>query len=233
MRIFTSDRKLTPSWSLVEPSIALVKKYIWHVLYLSFLPGLLMLVALVLFGDVASGTESFTTVEPRHAFGAGLFIVAIIWSLIAMPAFIYLQLKAVNGEVPSIVECYQKGIGYLLPLIGMYLVAAFLTLIALLAFIIPGLLLIRGFLLAPYYVVDKKMGPLEALKQSYRDSRSVTVYIWGVIGVTGVFAILGSILGIIPVIGSFLSLATGYIYIFSEPLRYVEVIKGKLAKLPN
>ncbi len=229
----TSDRKLTPSWDLVKPSIALVRQYIWHVLYLSFLPGLLMLVSLVLLGGIDASTDPITTLEPRQTVGAIIFVVALLWSIVAMPAFVYLQLKAVNGDMPSITECYRKSFGYLLPLIGMYIVGTFLIVLGLIAFIVPGLLLIRGFLLAPYYVVDKKLGPVAALKQSYHDSRDISVYIWGVIGVTAIFGLLGSIAGIVPVIGTFLSLAAGYIYIFGEPLRYVEVIKGKLAKLPS
>lgn len=234
MRIFTADRPLTPSWDLVKPSVALVKKYIWHVLYLSFLPSLLVVAGLALYsGGQEFLFEPVTTIEPRHAAGIVLVLLAMLWSLVVLPAFMYLQLQAIDGKEPGVWECVRKAIRHLPALIGMYIVATVLIIMGFIAFIIPGLLLIRGFMLAPYYIVDQNMGPAQALRQSYRDSRSVSLYIWGIIGVTMVFALLGSILGIIPVFGSVISLAVGYIYVFAEPMRYVEVVRGKLARLPS
>ncbi len=53
MQIFRTDRPLTPSWSLVQPSIELVKKNIWPVVYLAFLPSLVTTVGLVLMQHAA------------------------------------------------------------------------------------------------------------------------------------------------------------------------------------
>lgn len=234
MRIFTADRKLTPSWDLVRPSTELVKKYIWHVLYLSFLPSLLAVVGLTLLRDVNGHTiTSITNLVPRQEIGILLVFLATIWALFSTPAFVYLQVKAVQGEEPSIMECYRRGIRYLLPLIGLYILVVILLVMGFIAFIIPAFFLIRGLLLTPYYIIDQNLGPVQAIKQSYRDSRSVSLYIWGIIGVSAVFSLLGSIVGIIPIVGSILSLAIGYIYIFSQPMRYLEVAKNKLINLPD
>lgn len=231
MAIFTKERQLTPSWDLVAPSVELLKKYIWHVLYLSFLPTLLTVVALTLFGGLDGRVEPITTFELRHSVGAILLVLSIIWALLAMPAFIYLQVEAIKGNMPSIMDCYRKGLRYLLPLIGMYILSTLLIVVGLIALIIPGLFLIRGFLLSPYYLVGKNLGPVEALKQSYQDSRKVSAYIWGVIGVTLLFSLMGSLFGLIPVVGTLLSQGIRYIYIFANPLRYGEVVNEKALKL--
>ena len=222
MKIFNKERRLTPSWDLLAPSMELVKKYIWHVMYLSFLPGLVLTVGIVLLGE---NPDNIDLNSSRASAGFSILLVAGLWSILTFPGFIYMQTKAVQGKEVGVMESFQKGLPRLLPLIGMMLVAAMLILLGLIAFIVPGLILIRGFYLAPYYVIDQQLGPIQALKRSYRETTPVSAWVWGAIGVELVFGIVASILGKIAVVGYLLSVAASYPYIFGSALRYGEVVK--------
>lgn len=222
MRFFTKDRQLTPSWSLVRPSIDLLKANIWQFLYLSFLPGLLLSVGFVIMGR--SNPEAVATVSSgRQVAGTILAVVAGLWALLTYPGYVMMQLRAIRNQQVSIMENFKYGLGRLLPLIAMLVVLCVAILGGFMLLIVPGLLLLRGFYLAPYYLVERKLGPIAALKQSYQDSRPVTAWIWGLLGVIFCFGIVSGVLSAIPVIGAILSAAIGSLYSFAVPIRYTEV----------
>lgn len=221
MRIFTKDKALTPSWSLVQPSIKLLRDNIWQALYLYLLPTLLLSVALVLVGVDPDQTVS----DSQRAAGALLMLAAGLWTLLAYPGFLYMQLRAVEGEDIGAMEAFKKGFPHLMSFIGMSIIGGLLIAAGLLVFIVPGLLLIRGFYLAPYYVVDKNLGPVEALKQSYADSQPVTAWVWGIIGVELVFGLVSGIFSYIPVVGAIIGIAITAIPLFVGAIRYAEIAK--------
>lgn len=227
MGVFNKERPLTPSWDLVKPSVKLLQTYFWQVAYLSFIPGLLITVGLTFMGV---GEKPVDLDASRMGLGALLAVIGGIWALLAIPGFTYLQLRAAEGQDVSAMESFRKGLPRLPAYIGMAIVAAILVLLGLVAVIIPGLLLIRGFLLAPYYLVGQNLGPIEALKKSYNESVHVSGWIWGLIGVQLVFGLVGSILGNLPVIGVVISLVISYLYVFAPALRYSEMTQNLKVK---
>jgi len=196
------------------------------VFYLSFLPGLIAVVGLVLASSEVQPQQTVIHVDGRMAIGLILALTGALWSAVTHPGFLILQIRATRGEHPEAMDCFRQGLRRLLPYIGMSILAGALTIMALIALIVPGLILIRGFYLAQYYIVDEEIGMVDALKKSFNDSKPNAGWIWGTIGVTVVFGALGSILGKLPVAGYLLSLLTGYVYVFAPAIRYAEVTRN-------
>jgi hypothetical protein len=106
-------------------------------------------------------------------------------------------------------------------MLGLYVVMGLLIFVGLVLLVIPGLILIRRFFLAPYVMLDKKIGIREALEESTRLSRLNTGSIWGIIGVM----FLIGLLNIIPFIGGLISFAVGSLYSVAPALRYQQLKK--------
>jgi hypothetical protein len=225
MQLLRKDNPLTPSWNLVRPSIDLLREHFWPVFYLSFLPGLIVTVGLVLATSGVHPNQTVVHVDGRMAIGVILALFGALWSGVARPGFLILQIRAVHGEHAEAMECFKRGLHRFIPYIGMSLLAALLIILGSFALIVPGLILARGFYLAQYYVVDDKIDMVDALRKSFNDSRPNAGWIWGLIGVTVIFGVLGSLLGRLPVAGYLLSLITSYIYIFAPAIRYAEIAK--------
>jgi hypothetical protein len=223
MKLFTKERPLTPSWDLLPPSYELLKKNLDQVFYLSFGPALLVNVGLVLIG---SNRQDIINMTDRVVWGTLVLLIASLWSLLVYPGFVYFQSQAIRGKQINAWTSFRNGLRYFVKFTIMTVLGGIATFIGLCLFIIPGLILARGFFLAPYYLIDKDMGPLEALKRSYIDTKPVTASVWGVIGVTFAFIFIGTILGSIPVVGAILGLGITYTYIFARPLRYGEIARG-------
>lgn len=106
-------------------------------------------------------------------------------------------------------------------LIGLYIVTGLIIFVGFILLIIPGLIMLRRYFLAPYVMIDKNCGIREAMDRSAAISKPHSGYIWGIVGVT----ILISMIGIIPLIGSIVAFVMGMFYSVAPALRYQELKK--------
>jgi len=223
MGALNKERKLTPSWDLLAPSVELVKRNIWSVLYLSFLPSLFVSVGSTM---ASSGKLNFSDLSAHSIVGFSIAGVAGLWALLAFPGYLYMQVEASKGNTPAPLECFTKGLPRLLPLIAMFIIQGITVFVGFLLLIVPGLILVRSYFLSEYFLVDQKLGPLAALSASSKATKPVSYWIWGTIGVGIVISLMAASLSFIPFAGSIISGAIGYIYAFAAALRYNEVTNG-------
>ena len=59
----------------------------------------------------------------------------------------------------------------LLPYLGQMFLMMFAILIGTILFIVPGVLLSLGLMLAPFYLIDANMGPIDAMKESWNATK--------------------------------------------------------------
>lgn len=82
----------------------------------------------------------------------------------------YAALRAMRTGQVGIGDFFAAGPRFL-PFLAMSFLRALATLIGMLALIVPGIIFSVGVLLAPYYVVEQKLGPIAALKASWEATK--------------------------------------------------------------
>jgi hypothetical protein len=112
---------------------------------------------------------------------------------------------------------YVKVLGW--RLLGLYIVIGLAVVIGLILLIVPGLIMIRRYYLAPYVMLDKKLGIREAMDRSAAISKANTGAVWGVLGVM----FLIGLINIVPIIGGLASFAVGALYSVAPALRYQQL----------
>lgn len=208
---------LTGSWKLLPASISLLRQYFVPLLYVSILPLLVNALGSTLAGD-------FKTFGARTTAGIALLVVSSLWTLVSIAASYYAQLHAVQHRPVGVVQAYRGSAKYLLRTIGLLLLYGLLMLVGFLLLIVPGLIVLRRYYLAAYYLNDQDLSIKEAMRRSAQDSKPVSGYIWGIIGVSLVLALAGSALNLIGGgIGIIAGIALGCLYIFAPALRYQEI----------
>lgn len=226
-----ATRTMTPSWDLLKPSISLVREHYLPVIYLFFLPGLLGVLGSTLIGTPDFTDKDFELTQQQMN---GVFILALgfVWQVFNLGPLTLFQLRGVDKKVgSSLAEFYKDGLRYDLRLIGYYIVFGLLFILGLILFIIPGLIVLRRYFLAPYYLVDRNLSIREALKQSGEASKPYSASIWGVIGVQIALVIFGSLIqSIIPLIGILIGEVIVCLYLFLGPLRYREIEPRKTVR---
>lgn len=82
-----------------------------------------------------------------------------------------------------------------------------------------SLIVIQRYFLAPYVMIDKKLGIRESMDRSAELSKLNTGSVWGIIGVM----FLIGLINIVPIIGGLGSFIFGSLYSVAPALRYLQL----------
>ncbi len=210
--------KQSSSWALFKPSASLWFKNSSICTFLFVLPPLFL----------ALGSQLVPEIDPLDGWrilGLVSMIIGFVLILINAPASIYMQTRVIHGATPGIAECYRGALRHIFRLVGLAGLLTVLILIGLLFFIVPGLIFIRRYALAPYYLIDHDLGIRQAMQRSAADSKPVSKYIWSLITVNAIVATVSLLLfvKIFPPYGSLIAYFIITLYTLAPALRYREV----------
>jgi len=135
------------------------------------------------------------------------YAIYILVALLMGVGTIKISLSIIDGEKPKISDLFLHADKFL-TFLGISILYAIIVFVGFLLFIIPGVIWMTKFFLAPYYAVDKGLNPIEALKASSAATMGMkwdilAFYIVAEIVITLGFFALG--------IGAFVSVPTGMI----------------------
>lgn len=147
------------------------------------------------------------------------FVIVAVIGTIAQIMALAAQLAGAQGEPTAFDTLWAtvKELGW--RIVGLYLVVTLVVLVGLILLIIPGLIMLRRYLLAPYVMIDKKYGIRKSMEYSAALSKPYSHSVWGIIGMM----FLISLIGIIPFIGSLVAFVLGMFYSVAPALRYEEL----------
>lgn len=236
--IAPSKPKFTPSFELFSKSSELVKKN-WKMFLVLNIFAILQAVSTLFNKPATSGTykdnsNAIADVPGLSGFsGAGLasviggvLIVVIAFAIASFilqsMATVY-QLETAQGRTLTFSALWQKTKPYLLRLLGLSIVIGFVIMLGFILLIVPGLIFLRRYYLAPYFLIDKNLGIQEAMKTSAEQTKPVSGYVWGVIGVT----LLLSLVAIFPMVGALASTTLLVLYSVAPAMRYLEIKKAQ------
>ncbi len=158
-----------------------------------------------------------------------LGLVSFVLTIIFIPAYVKLALEASKGNVTNPKELITSSLKYFWRLVGLYLLLAILMALGLIFFIVPGLIVIKRYLLSAYYLVDQDLGIRESMSRSAEAAKGNGMAIWGVIGVT----ILLAFTAVLPLVGAIVSTALTTLYACAPALRYFELGGDKASSLTS
>lgn len=130
---------------------------------------------------------------------------------------------SIRGKQASFSDTFAKFDPILyLKYVGTSIVTALLSLLAFMALVVPFFFVFPRLVMAAYLVVDKGLGPIEAVKQSWLMTEGHIGKIWGIIGATLVMA-----LPILTIIGTPFALYFIFMYQIAMIVLYEFLQKKK------
>lgn len=214
----TPPIKQTGSWRFFPVSTRLWIQNYDVAIALLMLPVLVLVLGSVLANDLQN-------ISNKTLAGVLLLALGGIWMVLNIPAGYYFQLQAVQGNRPRVKECYRQSWRFVPRLIGLIGLVSVLTFGGLLLLIFPGIIVIRRYILSPFYLLDQDLGIREAMARSAADSKPVALYIWGIYAAyitVNIFCIL-LFSPIFPPYGSIIGAFVTSLFVFGPALRYREV----------
>jgi len=96
----------------------------------------------------------------------GGLIVGYVLQAFFQAGFTKMYLAAARGGTPEFAHVFSGGPRFL-AMLGAMVLQIILVTLGMMLLVVPGVILALGTMLYPYYVVDRGMGPVEALKASW------------------------------------------------------------------
>lgn len=221
------------SFDLAKKSFELVKK---------FLPLFALVWAIDLLGSIGPTSEPEINTDNAmwsEALNVGpgalaallggafviLLVILVIYTFLSVMRY-SLELRVSHGKTPKVNELVADAKKYFFPFIGVGLLSLLIVIPGLILLILPGLYLLVRIVFAPYLLIDRKLGPVDAIKASWRMTDGRFIATVGPIGVILLVTIVAAILiGWIPVVGGVFATAASIAVSLTVPLRYVQIAK--------
>lgn len=215
-----NNRNLSPAFELFGPSIALIRANPVPFVLISLLPSLLWLLVRYLAWD-----KQGNVLHPGLA--AGGFGLLALYSLLTLAAAPYLQLRAAQGQRLNYGITLRQSFAYYWRLLALVIIIFVLVIFGLLLFIVPGVVALKRYILAPFVLIDKNSSVREAMATSSSLSRGHSLAILGI----PVVIVAISLIGWAPVVGGLLANLLTFLYTPALALRYQELAALQPAEL--
>lgn len=154
-----------------------------------------------------------------------IFAAFVVISIVMTAVLPKLTTELAKGKKPTVGNLWEFAMKYTFPVFALSVVSGFAIMGGFILLIIPGIILLRKFFLAPYVLVDQETGIIESLKISARMTDKAPGSIWGLIGVSLLIA-LPSVISVYG-IGALATAALTVAYSAAPALRYQELKKLK------
>ncbi len=144
------------------------------------------------------------TAAIQWVFLLAMQILVAILALVAALGFIRVALKFCDNEKAKISDLFGASFSQVLSLSVASIVAGIVTVVGYVLLVIPGIIWSTRLSLYPYFIVDKRLGPIAALKSSWALTKDSTWnlllfgFLLGLITVLGALAMLVGLLAAIP-----------------------------------
>lgn len=221
--------KLPGAFNLAEPSIGVIRSNLTGFLVMAGIPALL-----VWLGQApeffSSNTQDIALFNSNNGLWNIFIVLGPVATLLAAPGAILMRLASVRNKASNFVESFREGLPYVWRMfgLGVILLLAVGAAYVFIPFLIPLLILLPRVLLAPYYLVERNLGPIKAIKASMIDYKKYK----GTWGIIGVFFLIACV-NIIPFVGWALALVATFLYEPALAVRYEQIKALAAGKAPR
>ncbi len=135
-------------------------------------------------------------------------------------------LASIRGQKVSLEQSIKQAVPFWLNMFLLNILVFFAIVGSLLAFVIPFFFVFPRLLLANYFLIDKKMDPVDAFKASWNATKGQGVKVWGIIGASivmflPVFTIVGAPFAVYFLIMYSAALPILYVFLSKKPAQPV------------
>lgn len=155
-------------------------------------------------------------------------LIALLLNLSYMVAQFIVSVGVVKGflEISRgkkvTIETFKSVAPYTLKFIAVQILMMLIVLGGLILFIIPGIIFSIKYMFAPYLVVDKGLGPIEALKESARMTDGVKWDLLGFLAAVSVLAYMGILALFVGLLVTLPVATVAYVMVYNHLLKRVK-----------
>lgn len=151
---------------------------------------LVVILTMVVGGIQEAAVPSDQVNTEASPFGIVVVLLSIVVSLILGIALVRIILAGVNRKKITVLEEVKQSISLAPAYFLMAVVSSIILIVSFILLVIPFFFVMPRLVLAEYFLIDKKMGPVESIKASWAATKGNATKVWGVVVATILMALL-------------------------------------------
>jgi uncharacterized membrane protein len=200
------------AFGIYKTSKTAVMKNLKTAISLVVIEGLITILYVVILAGTKKNSSARDLIE---------LIFAIINYLVTS-TIIFTMIKSVRNKTVSVSEAYSNVFSNTANIVFVSILYLIISMLSVALFVIPAFFIIPRVYLSIYFVIDKEMGPIEAVKSSWEATRGHVGKIYGILGVNILI-----ILPIITLIGIIATVYFGFMYFAASAVLYNYITTSK------
>ena len=209
-------------FSLIFLNIEVIRTTLSSTLLYLVIPPMVLIL-----GSSIAGTDK--TVSTHLVIGTFITLIALVWYALNSFCLYVFTLRAVRGDRPKTLDTYRMGLRFVPRLIGLGLLIVALAAVGAVFLIIPGLIVLRRYYLAPLFMVDEDLGIREAMDKSAAHTKPFSPAMFGIFIILGCFILISYLCGrLFPPYGSLLGILIASLYVYTPALVYQQLYDSSL-----
>jgi len=142
-------------------------------------------------------------------------VLSYALSVLFTGAVTYLMIKNVRHQKADLNEALNAGVAKFAQMVVQTILITIIVFMSILLLIVPFFFVLPRVFLAPYYIFDRDMTAVDAIKASWEETRGHSTKVWGIIGVNVLIALIA-----VTIIGIPLAIYFAVLYSAAETLLY-------------
>jgi len=208
---------LNYAFKLFGPSLQRVRQYLSVSLLFLVVPGMLTILGSTLTGDSKIITD-------RTIIGGLCTMVGTLWLVLNVLSSYVFTLRVGRQQEIKLWAIYRRAFGFVPRLMGFAVLFILVLTVALLAFIIPGVIVFRRYYMTPFYLIDNDCGIREAMQMSAAESKPQSYKVYSLLLVTVLLAVLSMELNrLFPPYGAVAGLLINTTFAYAPVILYLHL----------
>jgi hypothetical protein len=203
--------------TLVHQSLMVLRRNIESSVIIFVLPSLLTILGtqLISDGNRANGSAIY---------GLVFLGIGFIWFIASVFAAYPFTVAAAKGNNLSVLSAYKDGLYFAPRIIGLTFLLIPLILLGICLAVLPGVIVVRRYFLAFYYIVDQDADIRESMQLSASQSKPASTAIYSMLIIFALFiAIASAFSRTLAPYGSVAAIIVETLFVFSPALLYLEI----------
>ena len=171
---------------------------------------------------IAYGVNTFLSLVLKGIF---FNILILLMTIPVSATLVYATLESVKGNTLNIGEAFSKTFSKAIDLIIASILMGIIAFVSIILFVVPFFFIFPRIYLTLFYILDKDMDAISALKSSWEDTRGSLGKIYGILGVT-----LLIFLPSITIIGIIATVYFNLMYYAASAILYMHLTKQKISE---
>lgn len=145
-----------------------------------------------------------------------LTLIGVALSLSMAVGMVKITLKLADNREAKLSDLFSKDIKLILKLVAVGIISGIIVLLGIILLIVPGIIFSMRLMFVGYFLIDKNLGPIEAIKASWNATRGNVWNLLGLAGLNFLVILVGALALFVGLIWAIPTVTMASVYVYKK-----------------